>query len=162
MRLTSSCLQRWMASWIAYIILWCGDYILYWISHHSTVLDILEFLIPLALLFITTSAFAEVNFEGERMIQVCWNKLLLLIKEILSIEWKVSFVLIFGLQLYWDSFLGGWQVYENHIILMLHVHMYHYIWCLFLFTVHISNKRPNEGSSLSQPAAPTNEGKCNL
>lgn len=70
MRLTSTCLQRWMASWIAFIIIWCGDYILYWISHHSKILDILEFLIPLALLFIATSAFAEANFEGERMIQV--------------------------------------------------------------------------------------------
>lgn len=69
MQLTSTCLQRWMASWIAFIIIWCGDYILYWISHHSKVLGILEFLIPLALLFIATSAFAEANFEGERMIQ---------------------------------------------------------------------------------------------
>lgn len=69
MRLTSTCLQRWMASWIAYVILWCGDYIIYWISHHATVLEISQFLIPMALLFITTSAFAEANFEGERMIQ---------------------------------------------------------------------------------------------
>lgn len=143
MRLTSTYLQRWMASWIAYIILWCGDYILYWISHHSTVLDILEFLIPLALLFITTSAFAEVNFEGERMIQVCWNIKLFLIKEILRIDWKVSFVLIHCLVIL--KFF-----YENHIILMLHVHVSLYGACFCLQCIFPTKDRMKVQAFLRQ------------
>lgn len=144
MRLTSTCLQRWMASWIAFIIIWCGDYILYWISHHSKILDILEFLIPLALLFIATSAFAEANFEGERMIQVwqimfsifpiIFNKNLrkkLKVLNVLLVE-KLFFVAYYGHQ--W------WYVYSLAFCNTWYILVY--------VTVHISYRGQTESSGI--------------
>ncbi|XP_033726648.1 uncharacterized protein LOC117316219 [Pecten maximus] len=69
MRITSTCLQRWLASWILFVLLWCGDYILYWISHDAIIWEVVECTIPLLLLLIVCSAFAEANGEGQRMIR---------------------------------------------------------------------------------------------
>ncbi|XP_060067405.1 uncharacterized protein LOC132547638 [Ylistrum balloti] len=69
MRITSTCLQRWLASWILFVLLWCGDYILYWISHAAVIWEVIECIIPLLLLLIVCSAFAEANGEGQRMIR---------------------------------------------------------------------------------------------
>lgn len=69
MRITSTCLQRWLASWILFVLLWCGDYILYWISHDAIIWEVIECIIPLLLLLIVCSAFAEANGEGQRMIR---------------------------------------------------------------------------------------------
>ncbi|OWF34992.1 uncharacterized protein LOC110443504 [Mizuhopecten yessoensis] len=69
MRITSTCLQRWLASWILFVLVWCGDYILYWISHDAIIWEVIECIIPLLLLLIVCSAFAEANGEGQRMIR---------------------------------------------------------------------------------------------
>ncbi|GAB1597620.1 uncharacterized protein LOC115210894 isoform X1 [Argonauta hians] len=69
MRTTSSYLQRWLASWIVLIVLWCANYIIFWMSHKATLLGIVEFLLPLLLLLLVASAFAEANAEGQRMIR---------------------------------------------------------------------------------------------
>ena len=71
MRVTSRYLQRWLGSWIFFIILWISDYIITWLTHDADVLSILECVLPLFLLGLLSSAFAEVNGEGQRMIRVC-------------------------------------------------------------------------------------------
>ncbi|KAK3087919.1 hypothetical protein FSP39_012441 [Pinctada imbricata] len=70
MRITSQYLQRWFASWSIFMFIWCADFIVYWLSNSATIIDILEFSIPLMLLFILTVAYAECNGEGQRMIRV--------------------------------------------------------------------------------------------
>ncbi|XP_014781119.1 uncharacterized protein LOC106876890 isoform X1 [Octopus bimaculoides] len=69
MRTTSAYLQRWLASWIVLIVLWCANYIIFWMSHKATLLGIVEFILPLLLLLLISSAFAEANAEGQRMIR---------------------------------------------------------------------------------------------
>ncbi|XP_012943021.1 uncharacterized protein LOC106013003 [Aplysia californica] len=66
---TSRLLQRWVASWISFVLLWCVLYIVYWISHSAHLAGILQFLTPLLTLALLTSAYAEVNFEGERLLK---------------------------------------------------------------------------------------------
>ncbi|ESP02615.1 hypothetical protein LOTGIDRAFT_237862 [Lottia gigantea] len=66
---TSRYLQRWLSSWIAFIVIWCGDYIVYWTTHGATLPGILQFILPLFLLLIITSAYAEVNSEGQRLLR---------------------------------------------------------------------------------------------
>ncbi|KAJ8321625.1 hypothetical protein KUTeg_000096 [Tegillarca granosa] len=69
MRITSKHLQRWLASWIAFIFIWCVDYVIVWINKTASVTDIFQFVLPVLLLMIVTSAFAEANGEGQRMIR---------------------------------------------------------------------------------------------
>lgn len=64
------CLQRWLSSWIAFVVLWCANYIIYWTSHDATIIAIVEFIIPLLLIPLLASAYAEANTEGQRMIRV--------------------------------------------------------------------------------------------
>ncbi|XP_041360958.1 uncharacterized protein LOC121377134 isoform X2 [Gigantopelta aegis] len=67
--ITSRHLQRWLFSLIAFILIWCADYIIYWTSHGATLMGILEFIVPLVILLIISSAYAEVNAEGQRMLK---------------------------------------------------------------------------------------------
>lgn len=69
MRVTSRYLQRWLGSWIFIICLWISDYIITWLSKKADVFSILECVLPLLLLGLMSSAFAEVNGEGHRMIR---------------------------------------------------------------------------------------------
>lgn len=69
MRVTSLNLQRWLASWIVFIVVWCGNYIIFWMSNKATLPGIVEFILPLLLLLLISSAFAEANAEGQRMIR---------------------------------------------------------------------------------------------
>ncbi|XP_045181195.2 uncharacterized protein LOC123540328 isoform X2 [Mercenaria mercenaria] len=75
MRFTSQCLQRWLASWIAFVGLWVGDYVIYWLSHSPDLVDILEFVAPMLLILVLCSAYAEANGEGQLMIRcICPTK----------------------------------------------------------------------------------------
>ncbi|KAK3605309.1 hypothetical protein CHS0354_003955 [Potamilus streckersoni] len=67
MRITSQCLQRWFSSWIAFVVLWCGDYALTWMNTKKSipVLDMLEFFVPVLILLLLFSAYVEVNGEGQ-------------------------------------------------------------------------------------------------
>ncbi|CAH1772979.1 unnamed protein product [Owenia fusiformis] len=69
LRATSLSLQRWLSSWVMFIMIWSINYIIFWISHEATLLGIIEFIIPLFLLPLIASAFAEVNMEGSRMLR---------------------------------------------------------------------------------------------
>ncbi|CAG5134553.1 unnamed protein product, partial [Candidula unifasciata] len=64
---TSRLVQRWIANWVTFVMLWCALLIVYWTSHTAQLSGISQFLIPLVTLGILTSGYAEVNFEGERL-----------------------------------------------------------------------------------------------
>ncbi|KAK3777268.1 hypothetical protein RRG08_013470 [Elysia crispata] len=66
---TSRLLQRWMSSVISIVLLWCALYILYWTGNSVTWLGLLTFALPLVMLYLLTSAYAEVNFEAGRIIK---------------------------------------------------------------------------------------------
>lgn len=75
MRITSKCLQRWLASWIAFVVLWLGDYVIYWLNHKPDLSEIIEFTVPVLILLIISSAYAEANGEGQNMIRcICPTK----------------------------------------------------------------------------------------
>ncbi|KAL4217621.1 hypothetical protein ACF0H5_022363 [Mactra antiquata] len=75
MRFTSRCLQRWLASWLAFVGVWCADYVIYWLSHSPDVLGILQFVAPMFLVLVLCSAYAEANGEGQVMIRcICPTK----------------------------------------------------------------------------------------
>ena len=85
MRITSKCLQRWLASWIALVVLWLGDYVIYWLTHKPDLSEIIEFILPVLILLIISSAYAEANGEGQNMIRVCNGLKCLLLKFISKI-----------------------------------------------------------------------------
>lgn len=64
---TSRYLQRWLASWIAFVVIWDSCFIIYWTKHNASLLGIVEFMVPLFLLLLVSSAYAEVNAEGQRL-----------------------------------------------------------------------------------------------
>lgn len=67
---TSLALQRWMACWILLILSWSLVYLLYWISHEASIIDMLKFCLPLFLLPLVCSGVTEVNSEGQRVSRV--------------------------------------------------------------------------------------------
>ena len=70
LRFTSIALQRWLIAFLMYIILWSFTYIIYWVKHEASMMDIALFLIPILVLPIVCSAYGEVNYEGKRMLRV--------------------------------------------------------------------------------------------
>ncbi|WAR16344.1 hypothetical protein MAR_030938 [Mya arenaria] len=50
MRYVSQCMQRWLASWMAFVVIWCADYVIFWLSHSPNILGIMEFIAPMLLL----------------------------------------------------------------------------------------------------------------
>ncbi|GFS12560.1 hypothetical protein ElyMa_001373900 [Elysia marginata] len=67
---TSRLLQRWMLTLISFTLMWCGLLIIYWTSHHAVSwLGLFEFIVPLLILYLLSSAYAEVNFEGGRILK---------------------------------------------------------------------------------------------
>ena len=69
-RLASVALQRWMSSIIGLITTWSAIRLVYWLSHTPTWSGVLMFIIPLLLLPLLASSYAEVNYEGAKIIQV--------------------------------------------------------------------------------------------
>jgi len=68
-RLASVALQRWMSSIIGLITTWSAIRLVYWLDHTPTASGVLEFIIPLVLLPLLASSYAEVNYEGAKIIQ---------------------------------------------------------------------------------------------
>jgi len=68
-RLASVALQRWMSSIIGLITTWSAIRLVYWLSHTPTWSGVLMFIIPLLLLPLLASSYAEVNYEGAKIIQ---------------------------------------------------------------------------------------------
>ncbi|XP_023217565.1 uncharacterized protein LOC111619963 [Centruroides sculpturatus] len=67
LRLSSAALQRWFVSFISLVILWCATYLVYWLKNPASASDIVQFMVPLIILILLSSALAEVNMEGQRM-----------------------------------------------------------------------------------------------
>ena len=59
-----------MSSIIGLITTWSAIRLVYWLSHTPTWAGVLEFAIPLLLLPLLASSYAEVNYEGAKIIQV--------------------------------------------------------------------------------------------
>eukprot|EP00057_Strongylocentrotus_purpuratus_P035701 XP_800625.2 PREDICTED: uncharacterized protein LOC590843 [Strongylocentrotus purpuratus] len=70
LRTTSHCIQRWLLSWIVLLILWSVVYLLYWISHEASIVDMFLFLLPLAILPMLCAGPTEVNGEGHKVPKV--------------------------------------------------------------------------------------------
>ena len=59
-----------MSSIIGLITTWSAIRLVYWLDHTPTAAGVLEFIIPLVLLPLLASSYAEVNYEGAKIIQV--------------------------------------------------------------------------------------------
>jgi len=68
-RLASVALQRWMSSITGLITAWSAIRMVYWLSHTPTWYGVFMFVIPLLLLPLLSTSYAEVNYEGEKIIQ---------------------------------------------------------------------------------------------
>ena len=64
-------LQRWMVSVISLIIVWLTINVVMWLTTDPSLLDLANFFLPLALLPLLSSPYAEVNLEGARLLKVC-------------------------------------------------------------------------------------------
>jgi hypothetical protein len=69
-RFTSAALQRWTSVATVTILLWAAVRIVSWLSKAPNVYDVLAFILPLLILPLIASAYAEVNFEGMKVLQV--------------------------------------------------------------------------------------------
>ena len=69
-RLASVALQRWMSSIIGLITTWSAIRMVFWLSHTPNWYGVFMFIIPLLLLPLLATSYAEVNYEGEKVIQV--------------------------------------------------------------------------------------------
>ncbi|KAK2153833.1 hypothetical protein LSH36_284g03009, partial [Paralvinella palmiformis] len=70
LRTTSIALQRWLIAWVCFILAWSLSFIVNWIHHEATMIEIAAFILPIMLLPLVCSAYGEVNMEGKRMVQV--------------------------------------------------------------------------------------------
>jgi len=68
-RLASIALQRWMSSIVGMIAAWSAIRMVYWLSHSPTWYGIFLFIVPLLLLPLMASSYAEVNYEGIKVLQ---------------------------------------------------------------------------------------------
>jgi len=68
-RLASVALQRWMSSIIGLITTWSAIRMVFWLSHTPNWYGVFMFIIPLLLLPLLATSYAEVNYEGEKVIQ---------------------------------------------------------------------------------------------
>ena len=62
--------QRWMCCMTAAVLFWSVIRLVYWLSHSPSLCDVLSLVLPLLLLPLLASAYAEVNYEGVKVIQV--------------------------------------------------------------------------------------------
>lgn len=68
-RLTSTAFQRWMCCITSTILFWSGIRVVSWLKTSPDFYDIASFILPLLLLPLLASAYAEVNYEGIKVIQ---------------------------------------------------------------------------------------------
>ena len=68
-RLVSVKLQRWMSTIIGLVCAWTAIRLGHWISHTPTWYGVLMLIMPLILIPLLTSSYAEVNYEGAKAVQ---------------------------------------------------------------------------------------------
>ncbi|XP_066959493.1 uncharacterized protein [Macrobrachium rosenbergii] len=69
LRMSSLALQRWMVSVISLVVIWLTMNLVMWLTYDPSLLDLANFFLPLALLPLLSSAYAEVNVEGARLLK---------------------------------------------------------------------------------------------
>ncbi|XP_037804993.1 uncharacterized protein LOC119599320 isoform X3 [Penaeus monodon] len=69
LRLSSVALQRWMMSVLSMVVVWLAMNLVLWLNHDPMLIDLANFFLPLALLPLLASAYAEVNQEGLRLLK---------------------------------------------------------------------------------------------
>ena len=69
--MTSLAFQRWTCCITVTILFWSSLRVIYWLSHTPTIYGVLSLVLPLLLLPLLASAYAEVNYEGIKVLQVC-------------------------------------------------------------------------------------------
>lgn len=68
-RLASVALQRWMTSILGLVTAWSAIRMVIWLSHTPSLYGVCMFILPLMLLPLLASSYAEVNYEGVKVIQ---------------------------------------------------------------------------------------------
>jgi len=68
-QLTSRAMQRWMCCMTLCILFHTTMQIVYWFSHTPAFTGVLSFVCPLLILPLLASAYAEVNYEGQNLVQ---------------------------------------------------------------------------------------------
>jgi len=68
-RLTSMAFQRWMCVLTVAVLFWTATRLVYWLSHSPSLHGIFALILPLSLLPLLASSYAEVNYEGVKVLQ---------------------------------------------------------------------------------------------
>lgn len=68
-RLTSNAMQRWMCLATTSVLFWSAIRIVYWLSHSPSLYGVLSLILPLFILPLLASAYAEVNYQGIQVFQ---------------------------------------------------------------------------------------------
>ena len=68
-RMISVKLQRWMSTIMGLVSAWTAIRLAHWLSHTPTWYGVLMLIMPLILIPLLTSSYAEVNYEGGKVIQ---------------------------------------------------------------------------------------------
>ena len=66
----SIALQRWMSSIVGMISAWSAIRMVFWLSHSPSWDGVVMFIVPLLLLPLLASSYAEVNYKGVKVIQL--------------------------------------------------------------------------------------------
>ncbi|CAL4062927.1 unnamed protein product, partial [Meganyctiphanes norvegica] len=69
LRLSSVALQRWMMSIISLVSIWLAINLVYWLTYDPTIVDLADFFLPMLFLPLLSTAYAEVNQEGHRLLK---------------------------------------------------------------------------------------------
>ncbi|KAK4304053.1 hypothetical protein Pmani_024000 [Petrolisthes manimaculis] len=69
LRMSSVALQRWMMSVLCLVVMWLAMNLIAWLNYDPTLIDLANFFLPLILLPLISSAYAEVNQEGLRLLK---------------------------------------------------------------------------------------------
>jgi len=68
-RLSSNAFQRWMCFVTVIVLFWSAIRIVYWLSHTPTLYGVFSLILPLFVLPLLASAYAEVNYQGFQVFQ---------------------------------------------------------------------------------------------
>jgi len=68
-RLSSNAFQRWMCFVTVAVLFWSAIRLVYWLSHTPTLYGVFSLILPLFVLPLLASAYAEVNYQGFQVFQ---------------------------------------------------------------------------------------------
>ena len=122
-RLASIALQRWMSSIVGMISAWSAIRMVFWLSHAPSWDGVVMFIVPLLLLPLLASSYAEVNYEGVKVIQVnIWRFILWQQVNSSRIPWTIGCWILLTCHDSEPYFMVFWtysRVFKNLIIILL-------------------------------------------